>query len=339
MNYVNNVHFTCCQQASCICSSVLAKAVPRYFHQQSEALITPLLIAITHQHSKVRVEAVRALADVIQFGNNKSVEDVVPHLAQRLFDQAPVVRKAVIQLSGEWLLDLPDRYSFFHRLIPILLTGFSDEVDEIKNLAMQYWLEVGQKYAKENENDLKDKMDFPSKDPSHYPHGILRPNLGCRTLMQRNLFKILPALANDITDWILETRLKSVQLLYWLFINAEDNVTQHLVLIFNALHKAMNDDDKEIVKMATDDAELISYFVPIDVWTPLLIDNIRSSHGSFSSLAITAALIKGCEPKKLEGKYLKEIMESLTDDEVCFTLDVCLSVFLNQYYIHFMLLL
>lgn len=36
--------------------------------------------------------------DVIQYGNSKSVPDIVSHLAQRLFDQAPAVRKAVIQV-------------------------------------------------------------------------------------------------------------------------------------------------------------------------------------------------------------------------------------------------
>ena len=48
--------------------------------------------------------------DVIQYGNGKSVPDVVSHLAQRLFDQAPAVRKAVIQVYNRCILIL-DQYS------------------------------------------------------------------------------------------------------------------------------------------------------------------------------------------------------------------------------------
>lgn len=49
------------------------------------------------------------VGDVIQYGTGKSVPDVVPHLAQRLFDGVPNVRAAVTDAVGKWLLDLPDR--------------------------------------------------------------------------------------------------------------------------------------------------------------------------------------------------------------------------------------
>ena len=66
------------------------------------------------------------------------------HLAQRLFDQAPIVRKAVVTVVGEWLLDLLDRYSFHHKLIPLLLTGITDDVPEIAELAESLWHDVGE---------------------------------------------------------------------------------------------------------------------------------------------------------------------------------------------------
>lgn len=42
------------KKISCNCASIVAKAIPEYFHAQSESLIKPLLLAIAHQHSKVR---------------------------------------------------------------------------------------------------------------------------------------------------------------------------------------------------------------------------------------------------------------------------------------------
>lgn len=43
----------------------------------------------------------------------------------------PQVRQAVMRVVGGWLLSLRDRYSFFHKLIPLLLSGFHDEIPEI----------------------------------------------------------------------------------------------------------------------------------------------------------------------------------------------------------------
>lgn len=59
---------------------------------------------------------------VIRYGNNKSVNDVCGPLAERLFDQHHAVRAAVASVVGMWLLELPDRYSYFHKLIPLMLT-------------------------------------------------------------------------------------------------------------------------------------------------------------------------------------------------------------------------
>ncbi|KAB0403439.1 hypothetical protein E2I00_001888 [Balaenoptera physalus] len=62
---------------------------------QSESLIGPLMQSISHQHWKVRVAVIEATGTVIQFGSGKSVDDVLPHFAQRLFDDVPQVRQAV----------------------------------------------------------------------------------------------------------------------------------------------------------------------------------------------------------------------------------------------------
>ena len=80
---------------------------------------------------------------MIQYGNGKSVDDVVSHLAQRLFDNSPMVRAAVTQVVGQWLLDLPDRYSFHYKLIPLLLSSITDEVAEIRVQADALWNDVG----------------------------------------------------------------------------------------------------------------------------------------------------------------------------------------------------
>ena len=71
------------------------------------------------------------------------MDDVVSHLAQRFFDPMHAVRAAVTQVVGSWLLDLCDRYSFHHKLIPLLLTSLTDEMPDIRSLAEALWHDVG----------------------------------------------------------------------------------------------------------------------------------------------------------------------------------------------------
>ena len=65
-----------------------------HFHMQSESLVGPLMQAVSHQHWRVRAAVIEAAGATIQFGSGKSVDDVLPHLAQRLFDDVPQVRGA-----------------------------------------------------------------------------------------------------------------------------------------------------------------------------------------------------------------------------------------------------
>ncbi|KAJ8792753.1 hypothetical protein J1605_019573 [Eschrichtius robustus] len=74
--------------AQCL-PAVDARWLPNHFHMQSESLIVPLMQSISHQHWKVRVAVIEATGTVIQFGSGKSVDDVLPHFAQRLFDDVP----------------------------------------------------------------------------------------------------------------------------------------------------------------------------------------------------------------------------------------------------------
>lgn len=58
---------------------------------QAESLVKPLMQMITHQHSRVRASVIETTGAVIQHGSGKNMDDVVSHLAQRLFDDSPQV--------------------------------------------------------------------------------------------------------------------------------------------------------------------------------------------------------------------------------------------------------
>lgn len=91
---------------------------------------------------------------------------------------------------------------------------------------------------------------------------VERPNLGCRVLVNRHLSKILPGLVKDICDWVVETRVKSASLLYWLLINAEEYTLQHVEILLNGLYKACHDEEKSVViDVCLFDSLFVSYLL------------------------------------------------------------------------------
>lgn len=69
------------------------------------------------------------------------------------------------------MTDLRDRYSWWYKLLPLLLTGANDIVSEIREKALSLWMTAGEQYIKENETDqkFKHKLDFLLEDLPHYP--------------------------------------------------------------------------------------------------------------------------------------------------------------------------
>ncbi|XP_076996494.1 dynein axonemal assembly factor 5 [Tamandua tetradactyla] len=307
--------FAAVRRESCRCAAALARATPDHFHMQSESLIGPLMQTISHQHWKVRVAVIDTTGTVIQFGNGKSVDDVLSHFAQRLFDDVPQVRRAVASVVGGWLLDLRDRYSFFHKLIPLLLSCLDDEIPETAQLAASLWEKVGLQWQRENEGELKDKLDFATPPPPHYPRQEHRPVLGCRELVFRNLSKILPAVCHDATDWVAGTRAKATQLLAVLLLHAEDHATQHLEAVLRTLCRAGADEERAVLASCTRAAELVGTFVSPEVSLKLILSMLRRS-STPSSLLVLAAVLRGC-PRDALQPHLKVVAGELAQAYIC----------------------
>ncbi|XP_075686390.1 dynein axonemal assembly factor 5 isoform X2 [Rhinoderma darwinii] len=303
------------KRESCKCAANYAQIIPEHFHMQSESLIKPLMQTISHQHSKVRVAVIQTTGAVIQHGNGKSVDDVLSHLAQRLFDHVPQVREAVTIVVGNWLLELRDRYSYFHKLLPLLLSSSTDEIPDIKQTALDFWQKIGLQWEKENEDDLKDKMDFSAPCPTFYPPGVQRPGLGCRELIFRNLSKILPAVSHDITDWVALTRFKAAQLLVVLLIHAEDHTTQHMEQLLSTLYRSCLDEEEKVVHSSIKSAELMGTFVNPEVFLKLILPALEKSPIS-SHLTVLAAFIRGSSCEVLKP-HLHRIADVVSKAEIC----------------------
>ncbi|XP_041829819.1 dynein assembly factor 5, axonemal-like [Melanotaenia boesemani] len=307
------------KRESCKCTVYFAKCVPEHFHMQAESLVKPLMLMIAHQHSRVRVSVIEATGVVIQHGSGKNVDDILSHLAQRLFDDSPQVRKAVTAVVGDWLLHMRDRYSYFHKFIPLLLSSISDEIPEIRLLAADLWRQIGTQWEKENEDDIKDKMDFLLIPPPHYPPGVERPGLGCRELVVRNLGRLVPAISHDVTDWLVPTRVRTSQLLFVLLLHAEDHSTQHLQPLLATLYRACTDTEGEVVNNCLAAAKLIGTFVPPPVFLKLMLEHVTTPYSSshpWAPLMVLAAVLGGCSKPQLKP-HLQQIANTLVLSDVC----------------------
>lgn len=321
------------KKESSLCLIKVATYTAGTFHLHSDPLVKSLLVSVAHQHSKVRATCLKALGVAIQYGSPNPLNDALPILAQRACDPIPSVRSSLAEVVGGWLLDMVDRYSYHHKLIPLLLTCMTDELPDIRNQSHTLWEKVGQKYEQENEDDLKDKMDFTKIVDCAPGLEFARPRLGCRVLVYRNFSKILPALLRDISDWTVNSRVKSSQLLYTLLYHLEDNTTHHIQAILVGLYRACQDDERTVVDQAIRCSELIGFYVPTEVWCSLVLPAVKSSAGCKGDgshaispvpvgpvqctgcLMVLRALIKGSPPSSLEP-HMKAITECLAEPEV-----------------------
>ncbi|XP_047024632.1 dynein axonemal assembly factor 5 [Helicoverpa zea] len=299
---------------ACECIIMMTKVLQRDFHFQSSSYVKPILSNFAHQHFRVRVAAIRAIGAVVLAGDAKCFELSITPMAEKLFDENNLVRMQVTLEVGNWMLSYRDRYSFWHRMIPLLLTSLSDVMEDIRNTATSLWNDIGIQYMEENEEDFKKKTDFLKDVPTHYPD-VKRPNFGCRSLVQSNIGKIVPAIGKEMDGWQADARLRVSQLLCWLILCAEEGSTQHANAIVRAMLRGATDEDPRVILEIKRAAELFGYFITPTTWWPLL----EAEVDSWAALLVIANIIKGSRPELLQEKVLVELCREAADPDRCRT--------------------
>ncbi|XP_076657670.1 dynein axonemal assembly factor 5-like [Halictus rubicundus] len=300
------------KRESCACVSEFARNLSRHFYAHSEQFIKPILGNLSHQHYRVRIASIKTIGDLIQYGNSKCVETVATPLAEKLFDQNGLIRTAVIEVAGYWLLNLNDRYSWWHKILPLLLTGLHDDLQEIREKAESLWNAVGELYITENQNDgkLKDKIDFLTEAPHHYP-SIVRPNLGCRVIAQQTFNKLINGISLELGDWMADIRVRSAQLLCVFILNIEEDITQHIEKLLPSMYRACNDEDIRVVENVERAAEYLGYFVHPEIYCRLIIPTLEETP-SVGQLKVFSAILRSSERYTLLplleklGKFLQQ---------------------------------
>ncbi|XP_059471593.1 dynein axonemal assembly factor 5 isoform X2 [Neocloeon triangulifer] len=295
------------KSACCDCTKDLVLSAPKNFHVQCETYLKSLIPVALHKHSRVRAAAISTIGVVIQYGTHNLVEKVAQVLAERLYDSSPAVRKAVVSIGGDWLCNLPDRYSQFCRIIPLVIIGMDDEMPEIREIAFTVWDKAGRLFEMENEDELKNELDYGIKNLPNYPLKEPRPRIGCRVLIQQNAMKLIPATLKELHDWNAGVRMQSASLLYQLIRHLESKCIQHLQRLWPDLClKCIDPNDQLMQKNIEQCIFLLGYFVPENA---LLQVAIPQDELTMSQLCCLSAALKGLTT--LEEPYLATVCQAL----------------------------
>ncbi|KAE9539721.1 hypothetical protein AGLY_004973 [Aphis glycines] len=314
---------------SCLCAAELASATKTRFHMVAELLVEPLLKATNYHQSAVRYTAIQSLNYVIMYSNGKQVPEVCSSISNRLFDQNVGVRLALCRVVSNWMLNLPDRYSYFPKLIPFILTAQVDDHLPNREEAERLWDEIGNQYINENEVQLKEKLDFLPDHLNHYPPNVKRPNLGCRTLVTREVLKLLPVIIRELDDWKEDISIKSGQLLCVVALNAENSVIQHLNQLLTAMTKCCRQPDHVASNHVRRAAEIMSYFISPSTYLKFLLPTMSDIEPHVGHLIILSGLLKNVKSFEL-STHVKSIITFLEKPEICEVYDPLFKKYLLQ---------
>ena len=290
---------------------------------KGSVLAAPLARNVSHRQSPVRAVTVAAIGSLVLATDGAVFENLASHMAQRVFDQSPQVRLRLVEVVGRWVVAMPDRYSYWHKIVPLLLVSFCDEINSVSSLAVRLWTEAGAQWLEENkmsDSRLKEELDFLTSEPEHYPDWVERPGLGCRTLAARIQHQVYPSINNDLKDWQAETRVKAVQLMYVMLYHSEQDIVMHTEKVLNSLVLAAGDEQEVVRDWTRKCAVVVGFMLPPDTWQPFMVQRLREAATS-QQILVLAGLVEGTNRRTVTEHQLEELVMRLAEDEVCCTRD------------------
>lgn len=305
VNGVND-NFAEVKRESCECASEFAEK----FHHHSDELINAMLMATKHKHFRVRAAAINGLAKVVCYTTKESIVLVCGTLGECLLDRNHQVRYAVFKTVSYWFLTLRSKFLYTPYMLPLVLTYLIEGNTE----TLQIWDEIGSQYVAENRDKLKEKNDLLPQHLDNYPENIRRPNVGCRTLVQDNAGKILPALVAELDDWKVEVRVKASELLVIIVLHVESYVIPFLDTLLPAMFKSCTDEETIVARNVINSAETMGYFISADVYWDLFESRMENGC-TIGQYMVLASLLKHGDERKIREKT-EHMLSILYEDQI-----------------------
>ncbi|EKX47279.1 hypothetical protein GUITHDRAFT_162678 [Guillardia theta CCMP2712] len=273
----------------------------------------------SHQQQKVRVASLQAVGSLVTH-DCSILKDVLPNIAKFNTDRSKQLREEVLKIAAVWLkcLDVLEAPG----ILPILLHGAADEIEQVQQLSVDLMEEVGN--ALEGKCEAKDCMqeedEFDDAVLSLYPkafHG--RPGKGARLLITTHLKSILLQLLGELADWTAGARQKASVTLVNVLIYAERSITKHAEALLTAFSRSCMDEEDSVAQTILTCIRLTGAFTPADVFIGVVEANLTSSSISVSSkknwAAVLGTLLEGCREGQV-GPFVSSICTVVSELEL-----------------------
>uniref|UniRef100_A0A182T996 Condensin complex subunit 1 C-terminal domain-containing protein n=1 Tax=Anopheles maculatus TaxID=74869 RepID=A0A182T996_9DIPT len=236
-------------------------------------------------------------------------------LSPLLMDDVPYVRRACGRVGCVMLQKLRDRYSFFHRILPLVLNCLCDETAEVREDIQAGWKKVGELYYQENETELS-KVALIEKLPVGYPvERYERPTIACRAIVQRSL-RVVNLVLHEMEEWKENIRLHATKLLRQIVLHAESDFSTLFVEVNPVLAKACMDVEKGIVLEALNVCELMGILLDYDTWSQHVLSTFRK-YPTIGQLRCMRTLFASCVQDESKSKDVRKFAALLLDPDVC----------------------
>uniref|UniRef100_A0A182IPY6 TOG domain-containing protein n=1 Tax=Anopheles atroparvus TaxID=41427 RepID=A0A182IPY6_ANOAO len=311
--------FPAAQKKSCELVLTVAGATPS-LHYRAEALVGPTKSVLGHRHAANRIAAVEALGELSLhiFSNGDRVSEIIMAISPLLMDDVPFVRRACGRAGCLMLVKLRDRYSFFHRLLPLVLNCLTDETADVRNDIDCRWKAAGELYYRENETELA-KVALIEKLPVGYPvDRYTRPTLACRAIVQRSL-RVVNLVLHEMEEWKEDIRLHATKLLKQIVLHAERAFSTLFLEVNPVLAKSCMDSEKSIVSEALNVCELMGILLDYETWSKHVLAEFRK-FPSIGQLRCMRTLFAHAVQGEEKLKDLKKFAALLLDPDVCHNL-------------------
>ncbi|KAI9092359.1 armadillo-type protein [Phlyctochytrium arcticum] len=293
--------------------SVLCASCPRAVAFHGATVAKAIIPCLQHRHSSVRTAGLQAVKDAVLV-DASGLDDVLEPLRQLTLDKSPSVREALYIIAGEWLLKLPDRWSLAHKVLPLLLAGLTDELSKNQEICKTYMDQIGALYEYDWEDRVKNDLDYTSMDAN-------RPRVGCRHLARENIQKIVQKMLDGMSNWNIEIRTKSAQVLAIFISYTETLITGYIDIILPVMNRVQAGDEAIVCSQASRVAELLGHFVQPQIYLSIMLPAIRNGGGGSTSFRIGCLktmrdLVHGTAPGAFDKNTIEQIAELLLEREL-----------------------
>ncbi|XP_041766338.1 dynein assembly factor 5, axonemal [Anopheles merus] len=308
--------FPAAQKKSCEIVIALAEATSS-LHYRAEALVAPAKSILTHRHSANRIAAVEALGvlSLHILSNGDCVSEIIMAVSPLLMDDVPFVRRACGRVGCLMLQKLRDRYSFFHRILPLVLNCLCDDTVQVREDIEAGWKQAGELYYRENETELS-KAALIETVPQGYPvERYRRPTLACRAIVQRSL-RVVNLVLHEMEEWKENIRLQATKLLKQIVLHAERSFSTLFLEVNPVLAKACMDAEKSIVSEALSVCELMGILLDYDTWSQHMLATFQN-YPTIGQLRCMRTLFASCVQDEAKCKDVRKFATLLLDPDVC----------------------